>query len=130
MRREAQAAVAVPLRKAVWNWISNCPGEFNDALRSRGRMEGAPERTFDLLFSMQQGSEKSFWPTLTILNCISSERLSSDFQVSGFGTGHLSGQKSRKVGVNITSNKCPLTDSCYVGPSVSGRYYQACQWKF
>ena len=98
MKREAQAAVARPLRRAIWNWIDLFPDEFNDALRSR-RMEGAPERTFDLLYTQQPGAERALWPTLTILNCISSERLGSDFQVNHFGSGHFGGHKSnhRKV---------------------------------
>lgn len=99
MKRQAQAAVALSLRRAIWNWIDIFPDEFNEALRSRGRMEGAPERTFDLLHVMQQGAEKAVWPTLTLLNCISSERLSSDFQINHFGSGHFAGQKGshRKV---------------------------------
>lgn len=99
MKREAQAAVAVPLRKAVWNWIDLYPDEFNEAIRSRGRMEGAPERTFDLLYTAQHNIEKELWPTLTILVCISAERISSDFQVSSFGTGNISGHRGshRKV---------------------------------
>ena len=106
MKREAQAAVARPLRRAIWNWIDLFPDEFNEALRSRGRMEGAPERTFDLLYTQQPGAEKALWPTLTILNCISSERLGSDFQINHFGSGHFGGHKGshRKV--------CRLTLYC------------------
>ena len=62
-------------------------------------MEGTPERTFDLLYEQQQGVEKGLWPTLTILNCISSERLGSDYQINHFGSGHFGGHKGshRKV---------------------------------
>jgi hypothetical protein len=107
MKRDVQVALATPLRSAIWNWIEICPLEFSEALRSRGRMEGAPERVFDLLYSaVQPGSEKTVWPTLTILNCISSERLSMDFQVTNFGAGSGggSGQKNyRKVNSSLTS---------------------------
>jgi hypothetical protein len=99
MKRGVQAAAARPLRRAVWNWIDLFPDEFNEALRYRGRMEGTPERTFDLLYEQQQGTEKALWPSLTILNCISSERLGLDFQVNHFGSGHFGGHKGghRKV---------------------------------
>lgn len=94
MGREAQLAIAVSLRSAVWNWIDRFPHEFNDAIRSRGRMDGAPERVFDLLYSMTTtGNEKIFWPVLTILNCITSDRIPADLQLSQYG----SSQKSRKV---------------------------------
>jgi neurofibromin 1 len=111
MKPENQVAVAVPLRIAVWNWINVFPAEFNDVVLSRGRLEGAPERVFDLLYNMlaanekvsgqhmQQGNERLLWPTLTILNCITSERLTTDFQMNHFGYASVGGQKnsSRKV---------------------------------
>ncbi|KDR84288.1 hypothetical protein GALMADRAFT_87191 [Galerina marginata CBS 339.88] len=91
MRKEAQLAIAGHLRSAVWNWIDVFPGEFNEAIRTRGKTEGAPERVFDLLYSMvPAGSEKIFWPTLMILNCITADRISPDFQ---FGSAT---PKSRK----------------------------------
>ena len=81
MRTESQRAIAVHLRSAIWNWIDVFPSEFNDAIRVKGKTEGAPERVFDLLYSAAHaGSEKVFWPTLTILNCISPDRVSTDFQ--------------------------------------------------
>ncbi|CAA7259350.1 unnamed protein product [Cyclocybe aegerita] len=94
MRKEAQLAIAVHLRSAVWNWIDIFPSEFNEAIRTRGKTEGAPERVFDLLYSLvPPGSEKIFWPTLTILNCITSDRISADFQ---FGGANI--HKNRKEG--------------------------------
>jgi hypothetical protein len=102
MKREVQVGVSIPLRGAIWNWIEIFPAEFNDAIRNRGRMEGAPERVFDLLYMCQTGNEKVLWPTLTALNCISSDRFSSDFQMNHFGSGpgHIGGLKSnRKVGL-------------------------------
>ncbi|OAX43149.1 hypothetical protein K503DRAFT_796580 [Rhizopogon vinicolor AM-OR11-026] len=41
--------------------------EFNEAVRSRGKLEGA--------------SECVLWPTLTILACLAAERLSPDYQI-------------------------------------------------
>ncbi|KAG2156346.1 hypothetical protein DEU56DRAFT_231415 [Suillus clintonianus] len=82
MKRQAQTAVAIPLRMAIWNWIEMCPQEFNEAVRSRGRLEGAPERVFDLLHSANEpGRERALWPTLTVLACLAAERLSPDYQI-------------------------------------------------
>ncbi|KAG0709913.1 hypothetical protein DFH29DRAFT_1012634 [Suillus ampliporus] len=82
MKRQAQAAVAIPLRMAIWNWIEMCPQEYNEAIRSRGRLEGAPERVFDLLHSANEpGRERALWPTLTVLACLAAERLSPDYQI-------------------------------------------------
>ncbi|KAF8165773.1 hypothetical protein B0H34DRAFT_794124 [Crassisporium funariophilum] len=84
MRKESQRAIAVNLRSAIWNWIDVFPSEFNEAIRTRGKTEGAPERVFDLLHSViPAGSEKVFWPCLTILNCITSDRIAAEFQYSG-----------------------------------------------
>jgi len=79
MRVESQRAIAVHLRSAIWNWIDVFPSEFNEAIRMKGKTEAAPERVFDLLHSVVlAGSERVFWPTLTILNCISSDRISTE----------------------------------------------------
>jgi hypothetical protein len=76
-------------------------------------MEGAPERVFDLLYSaVQPGSEKIVWPTLTILNCISSERLSMDFQMTNFGAGSGGGGQKNYRKVNSIS--------CSVGLALTG----------
>lgn len=95
MRKEAQNAVTINLRSAVWNWIDVFPGEFNEAIRVRGRTDGAPERVFDLLYSMVPiAGERIFWPTLTVLHCITFDRIAPDYQ---FGS---STPKSRKVGID------------------------------
>jgi len=102
MNRESQIAIAVPLRSAVWNWITTFPAEFDEAIRARGRIDGAPERVFDLLYSMNQTSdERIFWPTLAILNCTSSERLSSEFQQSYSGPTKTS-RKVNTYGLDCT----------------------------
>ncbi|RDB19915.1 Neurofibromin [Hypsizygus marmoreus] len=101
MEREYQLAIAVPLRSAVWNWIVTFPSEFNDAIRYRGKTDGAPERVFDLLYSRIAGNdEKIFWPTLAILECTTSDRLSSDFQFSYAGSTKSS-RKELKFGEDI-----------------------------
>ncbi|CCM02314.1 uncharacterized protein FIBRA_04405 [Fibroporia radiculosa] len=95
MKTDAQAAVAIPLRAAIWNWIDLFPDEFGDNIRYSRRMEGAPERVFDILFDSQEGSQKTvFWPTLTALVCISSERMKVDFQENSMGMSR--GQHGRR----------------------------------
>ena len=84
MRIESQRTIAIHLRAAIWNWIDVFPSEFNEAIRTKGKTEGAPERVFDLIHSLSHaGSENVFWPILTILNCISSDRISAEFQYRG-----------------------------------------------
>ncbi|KIL70462.1 hypothetical protein M378DRAFT_1044573 [Amanita muscaria Koide BX008] len=85
MGKEAQKAVALALREAIWHWIDCFPEEFIDAIRTKGRTEGAPERVFDLLHSLNPtGNEKIFWPTSTILCCITSERISTELALHQF----------------------------------------------
>ncbi|KAG5638079.1 hypothetical protein H0H81_001929 [Sphagnurus paluster] len=101
MGREAQVSVAGPLRSAVWNWITAFPHEFNEAIRVRGKTESAPERVFDLLYSMNPANdEKVFWPTLAVLNCITSDRVSKDFQLSIPATAK-STRKEQKFGDEV-----------------------------
>jgi hypothetical protein len=79
MRRESQLAVATYLRSAVWNSIDLFPHEFNEAIRIRGKMEGAPERVYDLLSSsIPPSQEKIYWPTLSVLLCCTSDKVRSE----------------------------------------------------
>jgi len=50
MKPEVKVAVAVPLRTAIWNWVSMFPEEYNEAIRTHRRLDGTPERVFDLLW--------------------------------------------------------------------------------
>jgi len=78
MEYQTLMSISNPIRIAVWHWIDLHPEEFNDSIRHRGRLEGAPERIFDLFHSkIQQGSERYIWPTLAVLACISSDRLTN-----------------------------------------------------
>ncbi len=91
MRSEAQRAIATHLRSAIWNWIGLFPAEYNDAIRTRGRMEGAPERIFDLLYSMiPPGGEKIFWPSMAILHCTTADRIDPNYN---YNTGAHKGKK-------------------------------------
>ncbi|TFK46902.1 hypothetical protein OE88DRAFT_1666689 [Heliocybe sulcata] len=89
MKKEAQSAIAVPLRAAVWKWIETFPEEFGDSARSSRRLEGAPERVFDALFERDDsGNRKILWPALTSLLCISSDRLKMDWSRPSMKSAH------------------------------------------
>ncbi|KAI0265102.1 hypothetical protein BC834DRAFT_880157 [Gloeopeniophorella convolvens] len=83
MRQEAKVAVAVPLRTAIWNWIGLFPDEYNEAIRTHRRLEGTPERVFDLLWDPSETTTaRAIWPTLAALAVISSERMRTDLRGS------------------------------------------------
>ncbi|KAI0080777.1 hypothetical protein K474DRAFT_1717515 [Panus rudis PR-1116 ss-1] len=85
MRKEAQVALAVPLRSAVWNWIESYPEEFNDLVYSLRKLDGAPERVFDILFALHDNAsadKSAVWPALTVLMCISSDRIKSEYETA------------------------------------------------
>ncbi|EFI27794.1 hypothetical protein CC1G_14717 [Coprinopsis cinerea okayama7 len=86
MGRDAQVAIAISLRTALWNWIERYPGQFNEVIRTRGKTEGAPERVFDLLYPSAHGNERILWPCLILLNCMSYDRIQADVQSSQYGT--------------------------------------------
>lgn len=99
IKQEAQAAIAVPLRAAIWNWIDLFPEEFNDIMRHHRRMDGAPERVFDILYDSQEATHNpNVWPTLIALACISPERMKkSDFQPNSIGMPIYKGHQNRRV---------------------------------
>ncbi len=89
MKREAQGAVSIALRTSVWNWIEYFPKEYLEIFKGTRRLEGAPERVFDMLFTMTENQNKrAFWPTLTVLLAASPDRLKQ----AALGTS-----KSKKV---------------------------------
>ncbi|KAI5118442.1 hypothetical protein M0805_000576 [Coniferiporia weirii] len=76
MKPEAQCAVAIYLRRAIWNWIETFPGEFAESSTGVRRLDGAPERVFDLFVQIKnEQNRKVIWPTLTALLLLSHERL-------------------------------------------------------
>jgi len=96
LKKDALISLSYNLRAAIWNWIDIFPEEFNEVVRTRGKMEGTPERVFDLFYSMiVPGQEKVFWPTLTILNCLTSDRIAADLQYGAPGM-QLGGHSRRK----------------------------------
>ncbi|KAF8270977.1 hypothetical protein EI94DRAFT_1797570 [Lactarius quietus] len=81
MKQEVKGAVAVPLRTAIWNWVGMFPDEYNEAIRTHRRLEGTPERVFDLLWDPSEiTGARALWPTLAALAVISSERMRTDLK--------------------------------------------------
>jgi len=108
MKKETQVAIARPLAAAVWHWIDLYPEEFVDTISSSRRMEGAPERAFDLIYVQHEAAEYKviLSPVLTILMCVSHERLKHDFNL------HMGGarQSNRKVGFCWHAVPSPFTE--------------------
>ncbi|KAF6748926.1 hypothetical protein DFP72DRAFT_914993 [Ephemerocybe angulata] len=129
--REAQLAIAISLRAAVWGWIDRFPQEFNEVIRSRGRTETQPERVFDLLCAMANatpGHERILWPCLTILSSITYDRISIDSQQ--YNSGNLK-RKEQRFGqellkhIRSTSKLSEISmacavDMCRVAANVTG----------
>ena len=84
LKKDAQVPVSIALRTAVWNWIELCDDEYNDALRSHRRLDGAPERVFDLLYDLQESSrdKSGAWPTLAVLLSISGDRMKGEYEAN------------------------------------------------
>ena len=101
MRRDAQVALCIPLRSAIWNWIERYPEEFNDCLIYQRRLEGAPERVFDLLYGLHETAENRshVWPALAALMCVSRDRMKREYDRFNSTTEPRHG---RKVGLSCT----------------------------
>ncbi|KAK0207040.1 hypothetical protein DFS33DRAFT_1318594 [Desarmillaria ectypa] len=79
MTHEMHVAFANPLRLAIWNWIRNCPAEFNEVSKGRLKMDSVPERVFDYLYPrVKSGSERTMWPALIAILFLTPDRLSHD----------------------------------------------------
>ncbi|THH31919.1 hypothetical protein EUX98_g2275 [Antrodiella citrinella] len=103
MRRDAQAALASPLRNAIWSWIEHNSEEFNECIISHRKLENAPERVFDLLYELHETADKpAVWPALTALMCISSDRIKNEYQNNSIGmTRGFTGRKERNFADQI-----------------------------
>jgi hypothetical protein len=94
MKAAGKIILATPLAAAIWHWIDLYPGEFADAISGPRRLDGAPERVFDLIFTNSTAENRhKLWPTLTVLMCVSFERLNQDFNFEG---GHGGRKTNRK----------------------------------
>ncbi|KAI0677196.1 hypothetical protein C8Q78DRAFT_1180405 [Trametes maxima] len=97
LKTDAQVPVSIALRTAIWNWIELCPDEFNEALVFHRRLEGAPERVFDHLWTLQDSTpdKAGCWPTLAVLLCISQDRMKNEFEANALGTYQGAHRKDR-----------------------------------
>ncbi|OJT11370.1 Neurofibromin, partial [Trametes pubescens] len=97
LKTDAQVPVSIALRTAVWNWIELCPDEFNEALLSHRRLEGAPERVYDLLFDLQENTndKAGAWPTLAVLLSISYDRMKAEYETNAIGAHKTNYRKER-----------------------------------
>ncbi|KAI0686496.1 hypothetical protein BC835DRAFT_1523052 [Cytidiella melzeri] len=111
MKRDAQIAIAGPLRTAVWNWIEFHQEEFNDSLLHR-RLEGTPERVFDLLYQLDVTNKSALWPALTVLMCISSDRIRAEYSVNSVGMP-MGPQRRKDRGFVEALTRALLTPSKY-----------------
>jgi len=123
MRRESQLAVAAYLRPAIWNWIDIFPHEFNEAIRTRGRMEGSPERVYELLVSnIPVGHERIYWPTLSALVCCTTDKIRADL------VSALTNSRLRKV---YSHSAVFVTERCnsFLGHKIRRDHHETPQWE-
>ncbi|ODN95826.1 neurofibromin 1 [Cryptococcus wingfieldii CBS 7118] len=73
-KRPAQSTVATMLRKAIRNWISINPKEYELFIETGRKMDGGPDALFDVLYSMSDlGSfsnskrTRAFYPLMSML---------------------------------------------------------------
>ena len=99
LKKDAQVPVSIALRTAVWNWIEHCDDEYNDALRSHRRLDGAPERVFDLLYDLQESSrdKSGAWPTLAVLLSISGDRMKGEYEANALVGQRGAFRKVRRI---------------------------------
>lgn len=98
MRREAQEAVAINLRRAIWNWFEIFPNEFIEVASGKRHLDGAPERVFDLFYQANEDAYKrSIMPTLTALLLLSYDRTN---QIARNSPQKGQGKMNKKVSAN------------------------------
>jgi hypothetical protein len=94
IKDKPKLAISSAVRQAIWNWIEILPKEYTDLLVGRRKLDGAPERVFDMLFTQSErdGKQRTYWPTLTVLLAVSPER------IKGLDTGSSGrAKKDRKA---------------------------------
>jgi neurofibromin 1 len=70
MKRNSQLAMAVVLRKAIWNWIEVYPKDFMQLNRQQRRLDGGPEILFDNCNGLTESNPRKkamFWPLQVML---------------------------------------------------------------
>lgn len=72
LRRQAQVATAIALRRMIWSFILYRPGEFAALYQSNRRLDGGPDALFDQVATASEshvgGKRRAvFWPLLSSL---------------------------------------------------------------
>jgi neurofibromin 1 len=73
VKRPAQIAIAIVLRRAIWNWILIHPAEYEALIKSDSKLEGGADALFDVLASMSDFSSSNakrvrvFYPLMAML---------------------------------------------------------------
>uniref|UniRef100_V5ET08 Ras GTPase activating protein RasGAP n=2 Tax=Kalmanozyma brasiliensis (strain GHG001) TaxID=1365824 RepID=V5ET08_KALBG len=69
LKRSAQYAVALTLRRAIWSWIQYHPEEYASLASANRRFEGSPDVVFDQVYNLADTTKRkiAFWPLLTSL---------------------------------------------------------------
>lgn len=122
LKRPAQIAVAIGLRKAIWNWINVYPGEYQSLVEGNRRMDGGPDSLFDMLYSLSDSSTapgarrvKALYPLMAMLLVASPDTLKR--VVGGNGASELT-KKARfmeSLRKGMTSGKSvEMIAMCYV----------------
>ncbi|KAK4687682.1 neurofibromin 1, partial [Tremellales sp. Uapishka_1] len=81
IKKPVQVALAIILRKAIWNWIQVHPTEYESLVESNRKLEGGAEGLFDILTSMSDVSTsnarrvKAFYPLMAMLLVICPDTL-------------------------------------------------------
>ena len=108
LKKDAQVPVSIALRTAVWNWIELCDDEYNDALRYHRRLDGAPERVFDLLYDLQESSrdKSGAWPILAVLLSISGDRMKGEYEANALVGQRGAFRKVRRIHWRFSHAAC------------------------
>lgn len=74
VKRPGQVAIAIGLRRAIWNFLDAYPDEYEALVESNRKMEGKPETLFDVLASAaditstsSQRRTRAFYPLMAML---------------------------------------------------------------
>lgn len=114
MKPEAQSAVAIFLRRAIWNWIETFPNEFVDMANGHRKLDGAPERVFDLFLQIKNDhNRKIMWPVLTALIILSHDRMKA---VTAELDGHTFSARqvqNKKVCIYIIYSKMDILNQIF-----------------
>lgn len=108
LSRDGLVHAAAVVWKSIWVWIETFPLEYADVLRHGKRMDGVPERMYDVLHAHVADRQKWIvWPALTALLAISPERLK---QAEAATMSGMTAKHGKKVWLISYLSSC--FDSC------------------